>query len=233
MSDLHAVFRHLAAPEAAAYRAVLRAFASAKERFVLQLRPDEVHAQAEPGERPGRAALDGVLAQLVAWGNLLVTADTAEVATLEDFYRARFLYQLSRSGEAAEVALAVFDEHLARPGALQFAALADILDHLARLATALEAVPVDAATVHQELGALMTRFASLAEQARAFLGGLQRAIDLRGGGVEDFLAYKEHLIGYLERFVSELAVAQGAVVARLEALGQAGIGAALDLAAGR
>jgi|JFJP01.1.fsa_nt_gi uncharacterized protein (TIGR02677 family) len=233
MNEAHAVFRHLTAPNAAEYRAVLAACTAAKAVFVLQLRPDEIHAQADPATRPAREALDSVLAQLVGWGNLIVTADTAEVATLEDFYRARFLYQLSGPGEAAEAALAVFDEHLARPGALQTAALADILDHLARLAGALVATPVDAATVHQELSALMTRFASLAEQARAFLGGLQRAIDLRGGGVEDFLAYKEHLIGYLERFVAELGAAQGAVVERLADLERHGIREALRLAAGR
>ena len=155
MSDAHAGFRHLAAPEAAAYRAVLRTFAAAKDSFVLQLRPDEVHAQADPALRPSRTALDGVLTQMATWGNLLVTGDTSEVATLEDFYRARFLYQLSRHGEAAEEALAVFEERIARPGALQAAALADILDHLARLAQALGVEPVDAATVHQELSALM------------------------------------------------------------------------------
>jgi uncharacterized protein (TIGR02677 family) len=233
MGDPHGVFAHLTAPSTPAYRAVLEAFAAAKERFVLQLRPEEVLAAADPGRRPGRDQLDAVLAQLVAWGNLVTTADNAERHTLEDFYRARFLYQLSRAGEAAEAALALFHEHLTRPGALQTAALADILDHLGRLGAALAHDQPDPAAVHQELAALMQRFASLAEQARAFLGGLQRSLSLRAGGVEDFLSYKEHLIGYLERFVGELTAAQGAVAARIAALEGAGVRAALALAARR
>lgn len=232
------VFAHLTTNHTPAYRAVLEAFVAAKDRFILQLRPDDIHAGADPALRPGREHLDGVLAQLVAWGNLVTTADSAERQTLEDFYRARFLYQLSREGEAAEAAVAVFHERLARPGALQTAALADILAHLGRLGRALAEHPVNPAAVHQELGALMERFASLAEQARMFLGGLQRAIDVRTGGekrgaAEDFLAYKEHLIGYLERFVGELTATQGAVVAQVAALEAGGIRPALELVARR
>ena len=39
--------------------------------------------------------------------------DTSRVTSVEDFHRARFLYQLTHAGEAAERSLAVFDERLA------------------------------------------------------------------------------------------------------------------------
>jgi Protein of unknown function (DUF2397) len=37
--------------------------------------------------------------------------------------------------------------------------------------------------------------------------GLQRTVDLHGISVEAFLAYKEKLVDYLERFIGELVVA--------------------------
>lgn len=41
----HRVFHHLAAPKAAAYRAILQVFVAAKERFEIALRAPEVAAR--------------------------------------------------------------------------------------------------------------------------------------------------------------------------------------------
>ena len=56
------------------------------------------------------------LRSLQIWGNLRADPDTSRVTTVEDFYRARYLYQLSREGEAAERALALYEAELARRG---------------------------------------------------------------------------------------------------------------------
>ena len=118
--DASALFRHVSADKAALYRAVMDVFASAKRQFRLQLRPDEVLAEGAWGEAPPRLEEVGAaLAQLVAWGNLESQADTARVASLADFYRARFLYRLSHGGEAVEAALTVFAQTLARHAELQ------------------------------------------------------------------------------------------------------------------
>lgn len=70
------------------YRAVLGVFIDAKSRFILHLRPADVAAMLPaPVEM---AELEAALRQLVAWGNLSADSDTAEVATVEEFYRARF-----------------------------------------------------------------------------------------------------------------------------------------------
>jgi len=60
-----------------------------------------------------------MLQQLMAWGNLEAHPDTAEVLTVDDFWRVRNLYQMSPAGEAAEAALAVFEQSLRQPGELQ------------------------------------------------------------------------------------------------------------------
>ncbi|MFD4242236.1 DUF2397 family protein [Streptomyces sp. NPDC058525] len=71
-----------------------------------------------------------MLDSLVGWGNLHAAPDTARVTAVGDFYRKRFIYQLTRAGEAAEEALGVYDEAFGRRGALQAVALHDIVTQL-------------------------------------------------------------------------------------------------------
>lgn len=224
------VFAHLNAPNSEQYRRVLAVFVEAKERFRLHMRPSEILSAA-----PELSAADvsALLAYLVDHGNLIATQDTADVRTVEDFYKARFLYQLSRAGEAAEEALAHFYARLKAPAELQTKALADIRAHLIALQDLLTKTPQDAARIHQTINPLFARFSSLAEQARSFIGSLRRSLDFQALPVEDFLIYKEHLVGYLERFLQELAISSGDIVVRLEQLDTVGIGAALDAAADR
>lgn len=73
------------------------------------------------------------LSQLAEWGNLESQPDTARVSSIEDFYRARFLYRLSVGGEAVEAALTTFAHALQRRGELQTVALEDIFNRLQAL----------------------------------------------------------------------------------------------------
>ncbi|MEU9207278.1 TIGR02677 family protein [Streptomyces sp. NPDC048415] len=231
----YAPFAHLTAPNSALYRDVMRAFLTAKERFAVHLRPEDVHAALPSEHRP--AAPDAVvkaLDSLIGWGNLRADPDTSRVTAVEDFYRRRFIYQLTQAGEAAEQALSVYDEALGRRGALQAVALHDIVTQLrALLVIAAEDEP-DPAKAHLALSTLTSRFEALAENARAFMGSLQRTIDLHGVEVEVFLAYKDRLIQYLERFIQDL-ITLGGRIARLigELEEQGRVGVMLRLAAAR
>lgn len=253
------VFVHAVVEHAPRYRAVMRAFAAAKQRFVVHLRPEDVHAgltadpsvadpltadpsepadpadpgdSADPAEEPltlehVRAALD----QLVGWGNLRSEADTARVTTVEDFNRARYLYQLTHEGEAAEQALATFEEALGRRGELQAVALADIRDRLRELLADARADEPDPGRVRAALRDLAATSDGLADNASAFLAGLQRTVDVRGGDEEAFLAYKDALVAYVERFVGELTTASPEIAGLLDALDAAGVDRLLALAA--
>ncbi len=132
--DGYGPFAHLTAPNVLLYRSVMRAFLVAKERFAVHLRPEDVYAGPASAARP--AELDAVvkaLDSLVGWGNLRADPDTGRVTAVEDFYRKRFIYQLTREGEAAEEALSAYDEALGRRGALQAVALHDIVTQLRAL----------------------------------------------------------------------------------------------------
>lgn len=113
-------FAYVDAEKAEIYRAVMRAFMDAKDRFALHLRPAEVaKALTERSRSESVEEIETALRQLTEWGNLDASADTADVVTVEDFYRERRLYQLSRRGEAAERALRVYEETVEQPGELQ------------------------------------------------------------------------------------------------------------------
>lgn len=198
-------FAHLTAPNAALYRRIMAAFVQAKRRFTVHLRPEDLQEQLH-------VEVTAALTSLVEWGNLRADPDTSRVTSVEDFHRARFLYQLTHAGEAAEQALSAYDEALGRRGALQAVALTDIATQL-RALLELAADP-DPAKVHLLLRALVDRFTDLANNAQAFMGSLQRTIDLHDADLDAFSAYKERLIDYLERFIKDL-VSTGSEIADL------------------
>ena len=138
------VFEYVTAEKATMYRAVMQVFMDSKERFALHLRPADVLVGiavfpfAEPVDLP---AVEALLNQLCDWGNLESHPDTADVTTVEDFLRRRYLFQITVRGEAAERAIAAYEESILQPGELQTAALADIrslLEELARFAESAE-----------------------------------------------------------------------------------------------
>lgn len=228
-------FAHLTVQNTDLYRQVMRTFVMAKEHFAVHLRPEDVHAVL-PGEvRPGE--LDVVvkaLDKLVQWGNLRADPDTGRVSAVEDFYRKRFIYQLTRAGEAAEEALAVYDEALGRRGALQAIALHDIVTQLRALLVLTADEQPDPGKTYLAFDALASRFAALADNARAFMSSLQRTIDLHEVEEAVFLAYKDRLIQYLERFIQDLITLGGRIAQLiLELEGSGRIEDLLRAAAGR
>jgi uncharacterized protein (TIGR02677 family) len=234
-------FAHLNVQNAELYRAALLVFVRAKRRFVVHLRPEDVHAElsgAAGWQAVGLDAVAAALEQLAKWRNLRQDPDTGRVVTVEDFHRARYLYQLTPFGWAAEQAIALYEENVGRRGALQSVALSDIASQLQSLAVlAGDAVASgglpDSAKTHLLLMSVVDRFTGLADNAQAFMSSLRRAIDFADTEIEVFLAYKERLIGYLERFIADLAN-QGAEIAELsQRIEQIGVEPLLQVAARR
>lgn len=138
---------------------------------------------------------------------------------MEGFYRARFLYQLTAEGEAAESALNLFLELIQRPGELQATALRDLIDSLERIRELSKPAALDVGKLHAEFRGLFDRFEELTSRAQAFMRNLQGTIDLQGMTAAQFLDYKEMLIEYLERFLSELVLATSEIAERLTQIG--------------
>ena len=214
-SNVTELFRHVSAEKAALYRCIMDVFAAAKRQYRLQLRPDEVLAEARwPGLPPRIEEVNLALAQLTSWGNLESHPDTARVSTLGDFYRARFLYRLSQGGEAVEVALAVFVQTLQRQAELQTVALEDITSRLKTLVALASDIEADVAKIHEPMRDLVRVFEGLAENAQAFMAGVARSIELQQADAGAVASYKRRLIDYLERFMGDL-VRRSDSIARL------------------
>jgi uncharacterized protein (TIGR02677 family) len=223
-------FTHLGVRNAEQYRRLLRTFARAKQRFIVHLRPEDIAAElrVEADDQ-----LTEALDQLVKWGNLRSDVDTSRVTTVEDFHRKRSLYQLTSEGQAAEQAIAFYEDAIGRRGQLQSVALSDIADQLrALLLLAGESDP-DPAKVHLLLLSVAERFSSLADNAQAFMSALRRAIDFSDGDVDGFIAYKERLIDYINRFIADLANSGARISVLLTDLEAAGHERLLAIAARR
>ena len=203
------LFRHATAEKAPLYRAIMEVFAAAKRQYRLQLRPDEVLSEANWGNRtpPAQEEIAAALAQLSAWGNLESQPDMTRVSTLNDYYRARFLYRLSRGGEAVEAGLIAFAQSLRHRAELQTVALEDIdsrLRALQRLMVEAQSVnDLDTAKAHEILRDLVRVFEGLTENAQAFMAGVARSLELQQADATALVAYKRRLIDYLERFMGE------------------------------
>jgi uncharacterized protein (TIGR02677 family) len=223
-------FTHLSVPNVGLYRSLLRTFAQAKERFIVHLRPEDVAAELRID---ADEQLTQALEQLVVWGNLRADADTSRVTTVEDFHRKRSLYQLTAAGVAAEQAIAFYEEAIGRRGQLQSVALTDIADQLRSLQVLAADHDPDPAKAHLLLLSVAERFSSLADNAQAFMSALRRAIDFSDGDVDGFLAYKERLIDYINRFIADLANSGAQIATLLGDLEAAGHERLLELAARR
>lgn len=226
-------FAYLATPNAGLYRRVMLAFVSAKRRFIVHLRSEDVLADLLAQGPTDPKAVADALSQLVEWGNLRADPDTSRVTSVEDFHRARFLYQLTHAGEAAERSLATFDEQLGQRGALQAVALYDIVTGLRALRELMHESDPDAGRAGLLLRDLVRRCADLAENAQAFMGSLQRTIDLYELDTDAFRAYKDRLIDYLERFIKDLTGIGGEIAELLGQLDPDRINLLLELVARR
>ncbi|PSL06859.1 uncharacterized protein (TIGR02677 family) [Haloactinopolyspora alba] len=214
--DRFGVFAHLTTEGADTYRRIMDVFVTAKERFQVHLRPEDVSSDlmfdGGPAIEPDEVVTK--LESLERWGNLRSDPDTSRVTAVEDFYRKKLLFQLTQPGEAAERALAAYDEALGRRGALQAVALSDIELGLRELMVLADAPDPDLGKLRNTLNGLSSRFSDLAENASAFMSSLQRSIDLQGASEDAFIAYKDKLIDYINRFIGDL-VTVGVSIASL------------------
>ena len=236
-------FAYLGTPNVRLYATVLAVFARAKQRFTVHLRPEDVlvdwpggpdRTDSSAAPVPDSESLVQALEKLVEWGNLRSDADTGRVSTVEDFNRARKIYQLTRHGQAALAAIDHYEQALGRRGRLQTVALADIAEQLtALLAHAEDPDPPDQAGVGLLLFTLTERFTGLADNAEAFMSSLRRAVDFTDGAEDAFLAYKDRLIEYIDKFIADLANRGAQIAGLIERIEAAGIGRILDAAARR
>ena len=180
-----------------------------------------------------QAEIESALLQLSEWGNLEAVPDTGDVATVEDFYKQRYLFQLTNEGEAAQRALESFDVRSDLTGELRRSDLADIRNVLRELTRLSLSVELHSDEVHRYLLTLQARFESLVDSAQRFMGELQRKIDWQGADDADSISGKQRVIDYLQRFIGELVIATDDIAQAVRDIENAGIERLLQAAAER
>src|SRR6185436_19178844 len=103
----YSVFAYTLSDQVPLYRAILRLFVESRSRFVPHLRPQDVADALR--DTVGQEEIELALTHLCEWGNLRRSLDTTDAGPAENVYRQRFIFQITREGEAAERCLAQFD----------------------------------------------------------------------------------------------------------------------------
>ena len=96
-ADARLLFRYVGGEEWNDYRAILRLFANT---FFAEMAPDEVvTALAEAGEDVEPDVVPMRLESLRGWGNLTVSSSVGQPSSLDDYYRRRNRYLITRAGQ--------------------------------------------------------------------------------------------------------------------------------------
>lgn len=230
------VFAYVTAEKAPLYRAIMRVFMQARALFTFHLRPRQIRERIDASSFPvavDQAEIESALLQLSEWGNLEAVPDTGDVATVEDFYKQRYLFQLTNEGEVAQRALESFDVRSDFTGELRRSDLADIRNVLRELTRLSLSVELHSDEVHRYLLTLQARFESLVDSAQRFMGELQRKIDWQGADDADSISGKQRVIDYVQRFIGELVIATEDIAQAVRDIENAGIERLLRAAAER
>lgn len=235
-ADYFMAFQHLAADKSGLYRAIMKQFVEAKTQFALHLNASRVVAATEVSGPPwnaDRVEVERALQQLCEWGNLEKHLDTEDVTSVREFLRPRFLYQITRAGQAVERALKVYSQALTEVGELQITALHEINEELQGLLELAHRDTMDDSEAFRRLETLRARFDQLTARAQTFLSSLQRPTQLQNIDLKTFLSYKQVLIDYLKRFIIELAIMSSGIAGTIKNIEAAGIERLLKAAARR
>jgi len=230
------VFAFVTAEKAPLYRSIMHVFMEANAVFTFHLRPRQILERITAAGFPAtvdQEEIDSALSQLTEWGNLEAFPDTADVTTVEDFYKQRYFFQLTSEGEAVQRALDSFEARSDSVIELRRRDLTEIRNVLRQLSRLSRAAELDSDEVHRHLLTLQHRFESLVGSAQKFMGELQRKIDQQRMDDGDSITGKQRVIDYLQRFISELVIASDDIAQVVVEIESAGIDRLLQAAAVR
>ena len=205
-NDSADLFRHVSAEKAAFYRCIMDVFAAAKRQYRLQLRPDEVLAEARWPERAPRieevqcradaSSPPGAISNRSRTrrasrpsATSIAPAFSTGCRTAAKRWNRRWRSSCRRCSTAPNCRRSRWKTS---PAGCR---------RCRRWPARREP---DVAKVHETLRDLVRVFESLAENAQAFMAGVARSIELQQAEAGAVAGYKRRLIDYLERFMGDL-----------------------------
>ncbi len=213
------LFRYLAAPEWRDYRTILGVFAGT---FFAEFTPEEVAADpAVVGSDIDTAMIADRLESLRGWGNLTVSSSVGNPASLEDYYRRRNRYLITRAGqEVFGIVEGVLSE-VDKMADVQAGRLRDLdraLGELSKLAAGNlpEASTEELTSKVRAVFDIHERFTTELTQFFADLNQWQSRYDLNAQEVQLFAGV---LVTYVSEQLSEIERMTRPISRRLEAVG--------------
>ena len=209
------LFRYVVAPEWADYRAIMNAFA---DTFFSEFSPEDVAARlAEAGHGLDAAVVGERLESLRRWGNLTVSSAIGNPQSIQDYYRRRNRYLITRAGQEVhqivEGVLTRVDE-VTDVSTGRLRALHDALDRL----EGLDARRADPDTLADTVGAVFDpheAFTAEVTQLFVSINQWQSRYDLTP---DELRFFAEVLVGYVGERLDEIERAARPIGHRLAAL---------------
>lgn len=209
------LFRYVVAPEWADYRAIMSVFA---DTFFSEFTPEDVAARLADANHVLDAAIVGErLESLRRWGNVTVSSAVGNPQSIQDYYRRRNRYLITRAGQevhqVVEGVLARVDE-VTDVSTGRLRVLLDALDYLAGL----DVHRADPDTLADAVGAVFDpheAFTAEITQLFAAINQWQSRYDLTP---EELRFFAEVLVGYVGERLDEIERAARPIGHRLAAL---------------
>ncbi len=175
----------------------------------LQQKIDQIDPDISP------PPVEQLLTQLHTWENVDRIQNTHRKGTYQEYLKKDYLYQLTPAGAEVHAMLGRIDTELGSAGALQASMLPEVLQSLRELVSLLNSTSGDSAAnsdaeahsraLYASLQRITNGFTQLSENAKMFVQGLNRAVELNTElDTEVFLAYKDVVVEYLQTFVMAL-----------------------------
>lgn len=209
------LFRYVVAPEWGDYRAIMSVFA---DTFFSEFTPEDVAIRLGDGGRGLDAAIVGErLASLRRWGNLTVSSAVGNPQSIQDYYRRRNRYLITRAGQEVHQIVADVLTRVDQVTDVSTGRLRALLEALDRLAV-LDAERTEADALADVVGAVFDpheAFTAEISQLFAAINQWQSRYDLSPGELRFFA---EVLVGYVGERLDEIERAARPIGLRLGTL---------------
>lgn len=206
------LFRYLAGDEWGEYRAILALFAGT---FFVELSPHDVLAQLEAVGRGGTgedgiawdlATVEARLSSLEGWGNLTVSSSVGNPQSLEDYYRRRNIYLITREGQEVYDLVEGVLNRIDEVRDMQTGRLRAIHRGLLAL-DALVAAGIERATpteVADAVTAVFDAHTSFTEEITQFFASLNQWQSRYDLDEDDLQFFAEILVGYVSEQIADI-----------------------------
>ena len=201
IGSARALFRYVVVEEWADYRAIMAVFAGT---FFSEFTPEEVAARlAESGHALEVTTVADRLESLRRWGNLTVSSSVGNPRNLEDYYRRRNRYLITREGQEVQQ---VVEGVLARADQVRDVStgrLRALLEALTQLAS-LDPAHAPAEDLADAIGAVFDPHEAFTSEITQFFAAINQWQSRYDLSPEELRFFAEVLVGYVGERLDEI-----------------------------